>query len=441
MRHMLFFLALLAGACKNTDSSNKNASGQKSYGCPEVSSATESNSYWFKSALSFDFNVNYSIYPFGHYLKLSSLSNNGAWVASVLYVENDSRDQIGIVVGRAGSDHSEIIYAEHARDPVITSDGRYVYFVTTQSNLIGGSTTEFDQIVEYDREKKTSRLISKNTNGMSSNGDSTISRSYSLSDDECLLVFSSSATDLVAGVTVEGENQIYLFDRTKQKISLISSSDGRGENAGNGNSSTAMLTGDGRYVFFSSTASNFGTVPPSSNSSIYRKDLNTGSIALIRHDMGFLRQSRDGRYSLYYRSVSGAPFAWQLHLYDTETDEEILVSSTDGSPASASSSSCHRAEVDPNGLFVYFICDSNHDLMAGAAGEQLFRFTLQSRDLKLISTESEESSTPVDAVGLSFDVAIAAKSGRLLLESRTYSPLVREAKPDPTSAHLPYLFD
>lgn len=440
MRHLLFIFALFAGACKKTESTNKKDSGQKSSGCPELSSATESDSYWFKSALNFDFNVNYSIYPFGHYLKHSSLSNNGAWVASVLYV-NSSLNQVGIVVGRAGSDQSEIIYAENARDPVITSDGRYVYFVTTQSNLIGGNTTEFNQLVEYDRELRTSRLISKNSAGKPSNGYSTISRSYSLSDNECLLVFSSSATDLVAGVTVEGEDQIYLFDRTAQNISLISSSDGRGENAGNGNSSTAMLTGDGRYAFFSSTANNFGPVPPSSNSSIYRKDLNTGSISLIRHNMGFLRQSRDGRYSLYYRATSGAPYAWQLHLYDTETEEEILVSSTDGSPASASSSSCHRADVDPNGLFVYFICNSNHDLMDGAAGEQLFRFTLQSRDLQLISTASEASPTPVDAVGLSFGVAIAAKSGRLLLESRTYSPLVREAKPDPTSAHLPYLFD
>ena len=82
-------------------------------------------------------------------------------------------------------------------------------------------------------------------------GDSTVS---DMSPDGRYLTFQSTALNLVPGMATEGVLNVYLRDRTDGTIRLASGSR-TGTSGGNGHSSGARVSADGRYVVFESDAS------------------------------------------------------------------------------------------------------------------------------------------------------------------------------------------
>ena len=83
----------------------------------------------------------------------------------------------------------------------------------------------------------------------------------------------------------------------------LASSTAAGVQADNGGSTTA-ISGDGRYVVFSSISTNLGN-PPTANSQVFRKDLSTGALVLVsctatgvqgNNACDFACLSYDGRY-------------------------------------------------------------------------------------------------------------------------------------------------
>jgi len=163
-----------------------------------------------------------------------------------------------------------------SRSPAISSDGRYVAFHSSATNLLGNGedTNNSSDIFLYDRTLASIALVSSNLSGLPANGNSI---SAAISSDGRYIAFTSSASDLVPS-DQNGKSDVFVRDTqllTTVRVSV--DSDG---NEGNGISGGAVgevaISADGRFVTFKSAASNL--VPGDTNNKvdIFIHDLETG---------------------------------------------------------------------------------------------------------------------------------------------------------------------
>jgi uncharacterized repeat protein (TIGR01451 family) len=150
--------------------------------------------------------------------------------------------------------------------PAISTDGRYIAFVSDASNLVVEDKNNITDIFVYDRISKQTQRISVASDGSESSGirEGGYSGNYSpsISADGRYIAFSSTASNLVDKdtntCTSAGNHfnclDVFMHDRvTRQTIRVSVSSDG---SQGEGNSSTPLISADGRYIAFASSAAN-----------------------------------------------------------------------------------------------------------------------------------------------------------------------------------------
>jgi Tol biopolymer transport system component len=129
---------------------------------------------------------------------------------------------------------------------------------------------------------------------------------FSMSADGRYTVFSSTASNLVVGDT-NGKSDVFVQDLLAGTTTRIST-DGEG-NQGNGVSTNAMMSAEGPYVLFTSSASNLVADDTNGIADVFVKDLNTDTVTRVSTDAptsvgGFtsfdaLAISADGRYVAY----------------------------------------------------------------------------------------------------------------------------------------------
>jgi len=129
-----------------------------------------------------------------------------------------------------------------------------------------------------DRHPGTISLVSVGLNGIGGNEASGVDGASGTSAHGRYVVFSSYASDLVANDT-NGQRDVFVRDMVTGRTTLVSV--GPGGVQGNGESRQASISADGRFVAFDSFASNL--VPGDSNDSpdVFRRDLRTGRTALV----------------------------------------------------------------------------------------------------------------------------------------------------------------
>ena len=113
-------------------------------------------------------------------------------------------------------------------EPVISSDGRYVAFSSSASNLVPGDTNGSEDVFVRDRKLGTTRRVSVSSTEAQGNGDSW---APAISSDGRYVAFSSSASNLVPGDT-NGSYDVFVRDRklgTTRRVSVSST-----ETQGNG---------------------------------------------------------------------------------------------------------------------------------------------------------------------------------------------------------------
>lgn len=135
--------------------------------------------------------------------------------------------------------------------PALSETGRYVVFESTATNLItAGTTFGITHIYRRDTQTNTTELISVDSGGVQSNGNSTQAR---VSADGRYVVFASDGTNLVAGDTNASRD---IFLRDTQAGTTVRVSVATGGTEGNGASRSPSISADGAYVAFHSLASN-----------------------------------------------------------------------------------------------------------------------------------------------------------------------------------------
>jgi Tol biopolymer transport system component len=288
-----------------------------------------------------------------------AISGNGRWVAFVseathLVAKDTNGDPDVVLHDRRKHRTVRLSLATDGREttggtsPVISRDGRYVvYNVGTPLRSVGDDSDLAGMFVYDTKTRKRTRL------------PGVAGIDPSISADGRYVAFSSEVRDLVPGDT----NRVFdcfVFDRRTKKISRVSV--GAKGRQGNGESSGAVISADGRYVAFASTASNLIKGDTNKVDDIYVRDLRAKSTRRVslRADGGQSNGisggpvlSADGRYLLYlsaaHNLMPGGGDRADFHIYWTDLRTGALrrvTASPAGRPANAESTSFPAMSAD-----------------------------------------------------------------------------------------------
>jgi Tol biopolymer transport system component len=164
----------------------------------------------------------------------------------------------------------------HSYSPSISASGRFVAFESNAENLVQGDRGGFDVFVR-DLEAGTTRRVSIGLNGARPNGGS---YSPSISANGRRVAFGSRASNLVAGDTEKNE-EAFVRDLETGRIRRVSvglqGAEPNDFNAGDSPSISAR----GRFVAFDSDASNLVQVDTNPRSDVFVRDLKTGTTHVV----------------------------------------------------------------------------------------------------------------------------------------------------------------
>lgn len=215
--------------------------------------------------------------------------------------------------------------------------------------------------------------------------------SNSMSDDGRFVVYVSYAKNLVAGQVDAGSfHDVFLADRVSRTSTLVSHVAGAPTTAGNAESPAASVSADGRWVAFMSYASDLvaGVVDTNGHSDVFLHDRLTGTNVLVTRSAGTMAPangdssspfvSRDGRF-VVFTSVASDLVAGQsetsagmdVFLYDHVADSTTLVSHRAGLAAAAGNGYSAYPVISRDGAFVAFYSGAT-DLAGGRSGAFLF---------------------------------------------------------------------
>ena len=288
--------------------------------------------------------------------------------------------------------------------PALSSNGQFVAFASAKGSLVPDDTNGTHDVFVLDRVSGTTERVSVSSDGDQANGSSDIShRDFSISPDGRFVVFESSATNLVPD-DINGLKDVFIRDRvaeTTRKVSVplgpgtCASGPVAGANCTNdsdcgedascaevpqadGDSDDAAVSADGRYVTFSSAASNLvssggGSLPPD----VFIRDLVAGSTELVSQQFADGLSSGEAQWSTPSADGQFVVFTSEADTLvpnDTNEQSDIFVyDRTAGETERVSVSSGgeegnwyqhHWAATSADGRFVSFFSNSNN-LVAG----------------------------------------------------------------------------
>ena len=168
-------------------------------------------------------------------------------------------------------------------DPQITPDGRFVVFRSSASDLVTMDSNGLRDIFVRDLRANTTTLASINVSDTDSgNGNSGGDFSFTwITSDGRFVAFASSASDLVANDS-NGSQDIFIRDLQAGTTTLVSI-DATSTDSGNGNSSDPQITPDGRFVVFRSGASDLVAMDNNGQADVFRF-FNENADSVIRLD-------------------------------------------------------------------------------------------------------------------------------------------------------------
>ena len=242
----------------------------------------------------------------------------------------------------------------------ISADGRYVAFYSVASNLVRGDTNHQSDVFVYDRQNDTIKRVSLGSDGLQANEASS---APSISADGRFVAFQSLASNLVPEDTND-EYDVFVFDRQTDTVQLVSPAfDG---SVADDQSLRPSISADGRYVAFSSEASNLVADDTNGMTDVFVHDRQSDTTERVSlawngaegdHNSTWASVSAAGRYVAFYSYASNlvqndTNGLADAFVFDRQTDtiERVSVAS-DGSQADGGSS---YLAISADGRYVAF---------------------------------------------------------------------------------------
>lgn len=138
-----------------------------------------------------------------------------------------------------------------SQNPRISLDGRFVVFESVADDLVANDTNGVMDVFIYDRPMELMRRVSVSSTGTEGNGES---KSAAISPDGRYVVFESAANNLVSGDT-NNLSDIFLFDTQTATTTRVNVGPG-GVQATGGNSITPHVSNNATRIVYASAATN-----------------------------------------------------------------------------------------------------------------------------------------------------------------------------------------
>jgi Tol biopolymer transport system component len=245
----------------------------------------------------------------------------------------------------------------------ISANGRFVSFTSDASNLVRGDTNGVQDIFVHDRRTDRTTRISVDSRGRDGNDDSS---SSDISAIGRYVIFTSVATDIVQNDD-NGYEDLFVHDRVTGTTRLVSvRSNGTQANAAPGNIDPGSISADGRFITFGSTASNLVKDDDNAVADVFVRDRVAGTTTRVSVSStgdeanGSSRDpsiSGDGKYVAFtsdatnlFGSDGNADQDIFVHNMKRGTTRRVSVSSADEEADGFSSS----ASISADGRYVAF---------------------------------------------------------------------------------------
>ena len=160
---------------------------------------------------------------------------------------------------------------DSSEDAAISADGRFVAFESEADNLSGAAKDAFDNIFVRDLERNRTILVSRRSEAAGGKGANGDSHTPSISANGRFVAFSSEATNL-SGADADLYEDVLVRDLKQERTVLVSRRSGAAGRGGNEASFSPSLAADGRFVAFASRAENLSAVDVTSQD-IFVRDL------------------------------------------------------------------------------------------------------------------------------------------------------------------------
>ena len=222
-----------------------------------------------------------------------AISGNGRYIAFHTYGALSKEDTVGVrdiyVYDRdTGAidfiTDNDSASRGHSFNPSISDDGRYVAYHSMADDLVIGDTNEHMDVFVFDRQTRLVERVSLTNSGGEPNNDSL---EASISNDGRYVSYTSEASNLAPQDT-DANQDIYVYDRETHFTQLVSvrSDETRPTPNSEGSASRdSRISGNGRYVTFQSDLP-LDTADTNILTDIYVRDLATGATEWISRSGG-----------------------------------------------------------------------------------------------------------------------------------------------------------
>lgn len=311
---------------------------------------------------------------------------------------------------------AEVPGSDHSDSPAISADGRYITFVSRAGNLVAGDTNGNWDVFVRDSSGGTTTRVSVSSSGVQADD---LSDAPDISSDGRYVAFVSLATNLV-GTDNNGTADAFIRDRTTGGTSRISISTLGIE--GDDYSGSPSVSADGRYVAFDSFASNLIIGDNNGTQDVFVRDRQLGVTSRVSVSSGGVEGnalsgspaiSSDGRY------VAFTSWASNLVTGDSNLVSDVFIHDRSSSITSRASVSATGVEgngessgvsISGNGTRVAFHSYAAN-LVSGDTNGTLDVFV---RDIPAATTTLVSRSTAGDQGNSRSDVPAISSDGRFV---------------------------
>jgi hypothetical protein len=347
----------------------------------------------------------YSIWGFSNVGRFS-VSDDGRYVAFASYADNlvdgDTnyeqdifvQDLVSGAVRRVSTDSNGVQGNSVSYEgPAISGDGRYVAFASRATNLVSDDTNGWDDVFVKDLVSGITVRVNTSAGGAQCNGG----WAPVLSDDGRYVAFASYAADLVADDT-NGDTDIFVKDLVSGGVTRVSTNSGGVE--GDESSDDPAISDDGRYVTFTSNATNLVDIDTNRSQDVFVKDLLSGVTRLVSSNSEgvqgssvswFPSISGDGRYVAF--SSLSTNLAGDCRYFANGFVKDLVSGAitrvnTDSPDPMEDGGNVFRTAISDDGRYVVFDSDSAN-LVAGDTNDayDIFVRDLLSGTLACVSTD------------------------------------------------------
>jgi Tol biopolymer transport system component len=384
-----------------------------------------------------------------------------------LFGYDSSTGLVSLVSGIGRASRSAVLASAPA---AMSPDGRYVVFTSLARNVVAGQTGQGNNLFWVDRFTGQVRLVSHAMDDPLRGTDARPEMARISSDGRHVIYVAGAflapgagstncyAWDRATGLNAVLANpcnapssspdgrfmaytspfgQVYFLDRTAGTATLVSRRFGTTATPADANSSEAMISADGRWVAFSSTATDL-IATPTTRGQVFLFDVTTGAVTMVSHRAGASAQEGDAQASQPVLTPDGSHVAFvststdlvagqvdqpgtpDMFLHDRVTGVTRLLSYAAASRTTAAGGVAYALPALSHGAASVAYLSSAGDLVAGqvepgiGVTEDVFLYDLASDRNVLVSRSVD---APTTTVGASAVAGLSADGSKLLFAS------------------------